>query len=52
METICFVSANNRQNVLLSSGDFINNYYFPVILIMGIIGNILSFMVSSNFSKS
>ena len=31
---------------LVYVGDGINNYYFPFILTIGIIGNILSFMVS------
>ena len=29
-------------------GDFINNYYFPVFVPIGIIGNIFSFVVSIN----
>ena len=33
--------------VFAFTGDGINNYYFPFILTIGIIGNILSFMVSN-----
>ena len=28
-------------------GDFINNYYFPVFVPIGIVGNVLSFVVST-----
>ena len=32
--------------MMFLAGDIINNYYFPVLLIVGIIGNILSFSVT------
>ena len=53
---------NNRENVLYIciltkclqflclSGDVINKYYFPVFIPVGIVGNILSFLVSFNIT--
>ena len=34
------------------SGDFINRYYFPVFIPIGIVGNILSFLVSTTIQCS
>ena len=39
-------SLHNKKFQLCVSGEGINIYYFPVLLIVGIIGNILSFLVS------
>ena len=36
----------NKIMVLLS-GDFVNKYYFPVFVPIGVTGNILSFLVST-----
>ena len=35
------------MNDIFISGDFINKYYFPVFVPIGITGNILSFLVST-----
>ena len=35
-----------RKVISLFAGDVINNYYFPIVLIVGIVGNIFSFLVS------
>ena len=44
------MAINGRQDIceqylLRFSGNFINRYYFPVFVPIGVIGNILSFVV-------
>ena len=43
---LCILSKKIYHSIALFSGAFINNYYFPVFIPIGIVGNILSFMVS------
>ena len=38
---------SNILNIHISTGDIINKIYFPVLVPIGIIGNLLSFLVSS-----
>ena len=43
----CFISISCLNvNDFFVSGDFINKYYFPVFVPIGVTGNILSFLVS------
>ena len=44
----CFISISCLNvNDFVVSGDFINKYYFPVFVPIGVTGNILSFLVST-----
>ena len=42
----CFIPISCRKWIIFVSGDFINKYYFPVFVPIGVTGNILSFLVS------